>query len=172
MTLHLWGFIMAISKWIILPAVAIGAVALARPAAAQQVGYVNLVTAGFVDPNGVLPALNGVPNAGVNNLAVANPKALLNIGQAYTYTVGSQDLSYTGFCITSYSLTQVQGGKTVTLQGGKIQRYKCAPGNIFFWAVNAAPIPNAPGAAKLTGTVKFGTTSYKFDFPVFIQNAP
>jgi hypothetical protein len=141
----------------------------AMPAFAQQVGYVSTVMAGFVDPNGKVPTFNTYPGAGVPTLSESVPTALLLHGAPYVYLVVSQNLTYTGTCVASYSLSQIIGGVKTTLQKGKIKTFACSAGDIWGWDIVGAAIPNSPGPATLTGSVKFGTKTISLKVPVVIQ---
>jgi hypothetical protein len=138
--------------------------------AAAPPGYVAFVVAGAPDP--ALPAFNAVPGATVNNVAIANPTDLLVIGQQYLYAVWSHDVTVKGTCVTSYALTQDIGGVKTTLDANTIKTYSCAPGTDWLWVTTGKAIPNSPGVATLTGTVKFGSKSIKFNVPVLISTTP
>jgi hypothetical protein len=118
------------------------------------------ITAGLPDPAGKVPTINGVPGSQVANLDVAFPLALLVHGNRYVYSTTVQDNNYTGSCTVSYSLTQVQNGKKVTLDSGRITTFKTAPGNVWLWVILGKPVPNSPGLAALSGSFKCGTNVY------------
>ncbi len=134
-----------------------------KPPAATPGIFPAFVTAGLIDPNGKVPALNVVQGAGVPNLSEAMPMTVLIHGTSYFYIVALQDLNFTGTAVASFKLTQVQSGKTVTLDSGTIKSFSTAPGNVWAWAAVGKVIPNSPGIAMLTGSVKYGkvTTSVK-----------
>ena len=134
--------------------------------AANPPGYIAFVVAGT--PDAKLPAFNPVAGA-TNNVAIANPTDVLAIGQVYTYAVWSHDVTVTGTCVTSYTLSQTISGVRTVLDTHVIKRYNCSPGTDWFWVSNGKAIPNSPGPALLTGTVKFGTSVVKFNVPVLIQ---
>jgi hypothetical protein len=142
---------------------------VAMPAFAQQVGYVSTVMAGLVDPNGKVPTFTTYPGAGTPTLAEPIPTVILHHGTVYSYLVVSQNLTYTGTCTTSYSLSQVIGGTKTTLAKAKIHTYACAAGNTWGWDINGAAVPNSPGPATLIGSVKFGTKTISLKVPVVIQ---
>ena len=127
------------------------------------------ITAGLLDPNGKVPVLNGVPGAGVANLAVAMPMTVLVHGTSYFYIAALQDYNFTGTCVVSYKLTQVQSGKTVTLDSGTIKSFSTVPGNVWAWAAVGKAIPNSPGIATLTGSVKYGTVTTSTKTTLFVQ---
>jgi len=149
----------------VLPVIA----ALAAPAAlaANPPGYVAFVVAGALDP--ALPAFNAVAGARVNNVAIANPTNVLVAGQTYLYSVWSHDEAVTGTCKTSYALTQTIGGVKTVLDSRLIKSYNCVPNTDWLWVTGGKVIPNSPGPAVLSGTVKFGSTTVKFNVPVLIQ---
>jgi hypothetical protein len=115
------------------------------------------ITAGAPDPNGKVPAINAVTGSGVTNLDIASPLAILVHGNSYVYTISLQDVDFTGTCQASFTLTQVQYGKNVTLDSGKVSAFACGPGGWWAWAFNGKTIPNYPGPATLTGTVTYGS---------------
>jgi len=117
------------------------------------------ITAGFTDPNGKVPTLNGVPGSGVNNLDVAMPLTTLVVGTTYVYTIALQDVNFSGTCKASFKLTQVQFNKTVTLDSGSVQSFNCVPGGVWAWVWGGKPIPNYLGPATLTGTVTYGSST-------------
>ena len=127
------------------------------------------ITAGSPDPAGIVPTVNGVPNAQVSNADVAFPLAILVHGNAYVYSTTAQDNSYTGSCTVSYALTQVQGTTKVTLDSKKITTFTTAPGNIWLWAALGKAIPNSPGLATLSANYKCGTTTYAIKSTVLLQ---
>ena len=138
------------------------------PAAAPGV-MPAFITAGALDPAGKVPVLNGVPGAGVNNLDIALPLTLLTHGTSYFYIVALQDRNFTGTCVVSFKLTQVQAGKTVILDSGTIKSFKSTPGQQWAWAAVGKAIPNSPGLATLTGSVKYGTTTTSVNLAVVLQ---
>jgi hypothetical protein len=127
------------------------------------------ITAGNIDPNGKVPALNGVPGSGIENLDLAFPVTILTQGTRYVYSVAVQDYNYTGSCTVSFKLTQVQGTKTVTLDSGTIITFHTAPGNVWIWVTTGKTIPNSPGPATLTGSLKYGTTTTSTKTTVVLQ---
>src|SRR4051812_26775043 len=82
---------------------------------------VTSVTAGFGDPNGVVPNFNVAQGAGTPTWDVALPRGILRIGSTYVYSMTMQNTMYSGECTTSYKLTQVQAGVTVTLDSSTYQ---------------------------------------------------
>jgi hypothetical protein len=129
----------------------------------------SFIAAGNIDPNGKVPALNGVPGSGVENLDLAFPVTVLTQGTRYVYSVVLQDYNYTGSCTVTFKLTQVQGTKTVTLDSGTIKTFNTAPGNIWVWVTTGKAIPNSPGLATLTGSLKYGTTTTSTKTTVVLQ---
>jgi hypothetical protein len=112
----------------------------------------NFITAGTPDPKGKVPVIDGVPGAGVQNIAIASPLGILQHGHVYTVIVTSQNNTFRGVCTDSYALKR---GTTV-LASGKIHTYDCGLGTYWEWAANTPAIPNKPGLATLTGTVTYG----------------
>lgn len=139
------------------------------PQAAVPAVLPAFITAGFIDPNGVIPALNGVAGAGVANLDVAQPLTVLVHGSSYMYTVVLQNYSFTGTCVVSYKLTQVQNGKTVTLDSAQIKSFSTVPGDTWAWAMGGKAIPNSAELAMLQGIVKFGSQSQTVKVNVVLQ---
>jgi len=128
------------------------------------------ITAGLSDPAGRVPALNAVAGAAVANLSIATPTTILTHGQHYTYTVALQDNNYTGPYTITYSLTQVSGTTTKTLQSATIVSNKTAgPGSYWVWAINAPAAPNYPGLATLTGTITYGKNVQKVSTQVLLK---
>jgi hypothetical protein len=127
------------------------------------------ITAGYIDPAGKVPAINGVPGSQVENLDLSFPVAQLVQGVRYVYSVSVQDNTYTGSCTVSYKLTQVQSGKTVTLDSANITTFNTSPGNIWIWVATGKPIPNSPGVATLTGTFKCGSNTSSIKTTVVLQ---
>jgi hypothetical protein len=127
------------------------------------------ITAGLPDPAGKVPTINGVPGSQVTNLDVSFPLALLAHGNRYVYSLTVQDNNYTGSCTALYSLTQVQNGKKVTLDSGKIKTFNTAPGNIWLWVMLGKAIPNSPGLATLTGIFKCGTNVNSIKSTMLLQ---
>lgn len=112
----------------------------------------NFITAGTPDPKGRVPALDAVAGAGVQNITMASPLAILQHGRVYTLILTSQNNTFRGVCADSYTLKR----GTAILASGKIHNYDCQPGTYWQWAVNSRVIPNRPGLATLTGTVTYG----------------
>jgi hypothetical protein len=127
------------------------------------------ITAGTPDPNGKVPVIDGVPGAGVANLGVAAPQTILVHGNSYVYTVALQDVNFTGTCQASFTLTQVQYNKTVTLDSAKDDTFSCGPGTWWVWVFGGKTIPNFPGPATLTGTVTYGSEKASTTTTVVLQ---
>jgi hypothetical protein len=116
------------------------------------------VTAGTVDPNGKVPAFNGVPGSGVTNLDVSVPLTVLTHGTSYEITVALQDYNVTGDYEVDYYIKQTVGGVTSTILEQKIVSGQTAdPGQFFAWAIVGKAIPDSPGVATLVGRVRWGT---------------
>jgi hypothetical protein len=69
-----------------------------------------------------------------------------------------QDINFTGSCVASFELTQIQYNKTVTLDSGKTGTFSCGPGSGWAWDFSGKTIPDFPGPATLTGTVTYGSS--------------
>jgi hypothetical protein len=129
----------------------------------------TFITAGSIDPNGKVPAIDGVPGSGVLNLDIAQPLTLLTHGASYVYIVAMQDVNFTGTCKASFKLTQIQFNKTVTLDSGTDSGWACGPGTQWAKAFDGKTIPNFPGPATLTGTVTYGAETATIASTVVIQ---
>jgi hypothetical protein len=160
------GFALALTV-----AACFAATAVAQDAPAAVPGVLPaFITAGIVDPNGKVPALNGVPGSGIANLDIAMPATILAHGTNYWYLVALQDTTFNGTCSITFSLTQVQGTKTVTLDHGTVKSsFSCGPASSWAWAASGKAVPNAPGLATLTGFVKYGTKTVATKTTVLIQ---
>ena len=146
--------------------ISLAASAQAAPAVTPVI-VPTLITPTYIDPNGKVPVLNGVPGAGVINLDLGFPVGVLMHGNSYIYALALTDVSFTGTCTLSYKLTQVQGGVTVTLDSNFYNRSH-TPG-VWAWVFAGKAIPNSPGIATLTGTVKCGTASASIHTNVLLQ---
>jgi hypothetical protein len=128
------------------------------------------VTVGDRDPNHVIPTVDGVPGAGIDNLDIAFPDTILQHGTVYVVQVAAQDASYTGSCDVTYQLSQVQGGINVILDSGTINpAYACKRGQNFAVGNLTDAIPDAPGLATLTGTIAYGTKKVSTKVSVLIK---
>lgn len=129
------------------------------------------VTLGVLDPNNVIPTVDGVPGAGIDNLDIAFPLTAVAHGTVYVVQVAAQDLSYNGSCSITYELDQKQkGGGNVVLDSGTINgTFACKPGTTFAVGNRTHAIPNAPGPATLTGTVTYGSKTATTTLALFIQ---
>ena len=123
----------------------------------------TVITPTYIDPNGKVPVINGVPGAGVINLDLGFPVGVLVHGHSYIYALSLTDVSFTGTCTVSYKLTQ----GTVTLDSNFYNRSH-APG-VYAWVWTGKAIPNSPGIATLTGTVKCGTATASIRTNVLLQ---
>jgi len=92
-------------------------------------------------------------------------------GHTYLYQVWSSvtNLKKGSTCVTSVSLSKTINGKKTILDSHEIAKYACGTGGYWIYAYTGKPVPDHPGAATLTGTVKFGTTTVNFDVPVYIK---
>jgi hypothetical protein len=128
------------------------------------------ITAGALDPNNVIPTVDGVPNAGIGNLDIAWPLTVLRHGAIYVVQVAAQNSNFSGTCAVTYQLTQVKHHKKTVVDQGTINpSYACAAHTN--WAVGnrSNPVPNSPGAATLVGIIQYGSTTVSTSFPVWIQ---
>jgi len=147
----------------------LGAVMAPLAARAQSVGYVTLVAASPVDPNNKVPVINGVPGAGISNYDMGFPLTLIPHGQPVVISVLSQNGTFSGTCVTSFSITQKQDGKKKTLLKAKIKTFSCNAGDVWAWVYQTPDVPDDVGAATLTGTVTYGTTKVNLSVPIYIQ---
>ncbi len=131
--------------------------------------WIAFVTGTLPDPNGQVPALNKVPGAGVTNLDIGIPVMIFNHGSSYVYATALEDLNFTGTCQATIKLTQVQAGKSVILDSGTDPTFNCKPGTSWAWVIFGKPIPNSPGLATLTSTVKYGTKTVSMNSTVLLQ---
>lgn len=129
-------------------------------------GYITGVTIGAIDPNGKVPAVNAVPGAGVGNWDDSFPLAVLTHGVAYVVSVTSAVGSYSGTCEASYILTSASGTRLVS---GKIKSFTCSQGTVWAWDIYTKALPDVTGPAKLTGVMKFGTSTVRTTIPVYVQ---
>ncbi len=123
----------------------------------------TVITPTYIDPNGKVPVINGVPGAGVINLDLGFPVGVLVHGNSYIYALALTDVSFTGTCTVAYKLQQ----GTVTLDSNFYNRSH-APG-VYAWVWTGKAIPNSPGLATLTGTVKCGTATASIRTNVLLQ---
>ena len=159
--------------------VAAAVVALAAPAAhtantSQLAGeadgiIITNVAVGQTDPNGIIPTANAVSGAGVNNVDIATPIALLSVGQSYTFTMAFHDLSYTGTCSASVKFMQMQNGKNVVLKGISFFPSDCAAGNVYLAGSNTGKFPDSPGPVTLSVTVQYGSQKAKMKTQLVLQ---
>ena len=143
-----------------------------HPAGIPQSSAVVLtsITAGEVDPNGVVPTLNGVAGAGTNNWDIPIPLSTLDKSAPYSFSVTFQDISYSGTCRTAFKLQQDQDGTNVQLACGQIFSTACSPGLVFLGHRNSQISTKAiAGPATLTGTVYFGSDKSSLKIPITIQ---
>jgi hypothetical protein len=140
--------------------------------AAKSTGVVvTSFTAGVADPNGKVPAINGVPGAGVGNWDIPIPLPILKVGFFYNYQMSFYSISYSGNCKATYKLTQVKAGKTATLDSGTIApTINCTFPSVWLYSANSSKrIPSSPGAATLTGTLATSKGKVTVKVPMIIQ---
>jgi hypothetical protein len=135
--------------------------------AATPVVVPNFIIATYPDPNGKVPTLNGVPGAGVANLDVGLPTGILTHSHFYVYVMGFSNTAFTGTCTVSYKLTQIQAGKTVTLDTSS-RNVSSSPGD-WAWSWVGKAIPNSPGLATLAATTKCGASTGSTKISVYLQ---
>ena len=131
-------------------------------------GVITYAVIGSADPDKKLTAMNAVSGAGVSNVDLALPIYILRHGYSYMVTIGMQDYNYAGTCITSYSLGSGTTGAT-TISNWSTASYSCPATSIWTFPFPAFAMPNKPGPALLTATVKFGTTAVVTKVPLVIQ---
>jgi len=128
-------------------------------ATTTPIGAVSLAAIGLADPAGKVPAINAIKGSEVSNISIAFPSIVLDHGKTEIVSIASQDVSYTGMCVTRYTLTATVNGKPKTIATGSTAAYKCAANNAFLYAFSTGALPDYPGAATLTATVSFGSTA-------------
>ena len=131
-------------------------------------GVITYAVIGAADPNKKVTTLNGVVGAGVSNLDIPMPIYILKHGVVYTVTVGAQNYAFSGNCVTSYALGSGATGAT-NISNWSTASYSCPATSIGTFPFPVSVIPNTPGPALLTATVKFGTTSVVTKIPLMIQ---
>jgi hypothetical protein len=111
-----------------------------------------------------------VPGAAVNNWDIAIPTAVLTVSFTYNYQMTFHSIDYKGKCKATYKLTQVQGGKNVTLDSGTIAPgFDCSsPSAWVFDANGSKPIPSSPGPATLVGTLSTSKGKVTVKLPMLI----
>jgi hypothetical protein len=130
---------------------------------------VTMVTAGEVDPNGVIPTFDGVPGAGVINWDIAYPATVLYVGMNYELEALVNDNTYSGPCKGYIELTQEQSGKKVVLTKFVFySRDDCGSG-IGYGGTSEVTIPNSPGPATLSATMQYGGQKSVMSVPMVIQ---
>jgi hypothetical protein len=131
-------------------------------------GVITYAVIGAADPSKKLPALNAVSGAGVSNVSVALPVYILKPGVAYEVVIGMQDYTFSGNCVTSYTLGYGATGAANTTTW-TTAAYSCPATSIWTFPFPVSAILNKPGPALLTATVKFGTTAVVTKVPLMIQ---
>lgn len=131
--------------------------------------YMTSVTLGEIDPDGVVPTINGVPNAGTLNWDIALPRAQLTVGMPYKLTFSFEDIGYNGPCSVEVRMTQVQGGKKVRLRGLTGLGTQCTSPNVYMGATDFGKIPDAPGPVTITATVHYGANQSSTKVQMLIQ---
>ena len=131
-------------------------------------GVITYAVIGSNDPNKKLPTLNGVPGAGVSNVDIALPVYTLKHGVVYEVVIGVQNYTYAGTCVVSYTLGAGATGAT-NISTYSTESYSCPASSVWTFPFPVAAIPNTPGAALLTATVKFGSSAVVTKVPLMIQ---
>ena len=138
--------------------------------APQEPGMVvTMVTAGAVDPKGIIPAVNGVSGAGVYNWDIAFPVTVLNGGHNYMLEAIVNDNNYSGPCKGFLELTQMQSGKKVVLAKFVFWSKEDCTAGFQYGGSNEFTIPDSPGSATLSGVIKYGTNKNVLNVPMVIQ---
>jgi hypothetical protein len=101
------------------------------------------IVAGTPDPAGKVPEFNGVSGSGVPNLDIPVPLTLLTHGNSYVYTISLYDVNFTGTCQASFTLTQIQYNKTVTVDSGKDGTFSPTPETYWAYDFTGKVIPDA-----------------------------
>jgi hypothetical protein len=131
-------------------------------------GAITYAVIGAADPNKKLPALNAVAGAGVSNVDIAVPVYILKHGVVYEVVIGAQNYTYAGSCVASYALGSGATG-AANISNWSTESYNCPASSLWTFPFPVSAIPNTPGPALLTATVKFGTTSVVTKIPLIIQ---
>jgi hypothetical protein len=131
-------------------------------------GVITYAVIGAADPDKKLTALNGVSGAGVSNVDIALPTYILKHGVVYTVTIGAQNYTYTGSCVASYALGSGATGAT-NISTWSTASFNCPATSLWTFPFPVSVIPNTPGPALLTATIKYGTTAVVTKVPLVIQ---
>jgi hypothetical protein len=146
------------------------AMACAEPAhAAVARGAITYVTLGYADPNGKVPVVNGVPGAGVSNVAFPLPLRAIRPGYRYAIAIGSQNFSFSGTCSTQYVLTGTLDGKPKLIATARTAGYACGPKAVSPRFFTTPKIPDYKGAASLEAIVTFGESAVKRTVNLLIE---
>jgi hypothetical protein len=147
-----------------------GAALSGAPAIAAGSGAIVItsITAGEVDPSGVIPTTNGVTGAGIPNWDIATPTATLQDGTKYVFSSSFDDISYTGTCEERVRLTQVENGKKIVLFGATRFGINCSPGAVL-WSMPGLVANAMSGPAEISLLVTFGSSKVSAKVPVVIQ---
>ncbi len=145
----------------------------AAPAAHAQL-FVTGVYANLPDPNGVLPAFNIVPGAGIPSWSSGLAQSVLTHGQSYEYCVSLASGTAVGKASVAYKITR----GTAVIQSEtfvKPSQYSVGSGGVWYYCAGYHVLPNSPGAATLTGVATFtatGTTTpvvTKLSVPLLLE---
>jgi hypothetical protein len=130
---------------------------------------ITSLSLGAADPAGKVPTANGVPGAGVNNWDISLPSGVLTQGQDYYLSFSSDSASYTGSCLYTVELTQVQDGHKVLLGSENFSPPGgCVPGQLLV-ATDFHKIPASPGPVTLSMKVKYDGGKAQIKLPMVIQ---
>jgi hypothetical protein len=143
-------------------------IALTNNVAHAAPGVITYAVIGAADPNKKVTTLNGVAGAGVSNVDMPLPIYILKPGIIYTVTIGAQNTTFSGNCVASYALGSGATGGT-NISNWTTASYSCPATSIWTFPFPVSAIPNTPGPALLTATVKFGTTAVVTKIPLLIQ---
>jgi hypothetical protein len=144
------------------------AICVVLPASAQPAGRVLYAVIGATDPNNKVPALDAVPGAGVSNVSLPLPVAILQPGVKYTVTIGVQNENFTGTCVASYILGAGAKGQQV-ISNYYTAPYNCQANSIWTFPFPVGAIPNTPGPALLVATLQFGSAMVKYPVAFYIK---
>jgi hypothetical protein len=121
---------------------------------------------GAIDPTAVIPTVDGVSNAGVDNWDIAWPLGMLARGTSYAETFSFHDISYSGDCEFLVTIKGNAGGQVAAPVRKPIS---CTPGDVIMVSTQTGALGGSPGAAEATLTVYFGKKKTSIKVPLVIQ---
>lgn len=159
----------------LLAAAAVSVMTFPAPAHAPSSPVVNAKSAsilittiafGEIDPNGAVPTVNGVPDAGTTNWDIPLPTAVLTSGTNYTETFTFYDIDYTGSCAFLIEVTSDKTGEA--LLKTPVSNISCSPGaTLVSTTTGAVSLP--PGPVTARATVYYGKKRVSMKAPLTVQ---